>query len=501
MYTATHSCMLTRSNRDLFIPRDTGSPKDGLMTHLSTLGRLARLDFERCAVAGEVIFAIAGDSVPTSQQDEEARIGTLAYALKKLGNAEDAAEFTRCLNAICEDGDARSRQSTASHYYREISERGASVVLKEMALLAMQLASLNPVTEEGEGIELLGGYEHNGSFTANQDAREPLLDDTWPLFDQEVERLTRLVGGRRKVARIAHDEFTEWLGDLEASGASIEEMDDAFLHLEAMDQYDEGGAVIVMSNHERTFACGRVDPEYVPEDLPESVRHLAGQLRRDYANGVAAEEIWDDLIAQVEVAFPVAYRTESRGRFYSHANRELQQLTIQVLEALLADCAQDFHITALRTNATYRRFHKVVRGAADTKTVGELMKQAYEAKQSGALPLKHFTALKTAADLQRVRLQSARLSRTAHRLIQEINSASDAKLRFLSWALYGNNQPEHPVHTLSNQEQTRVWEALKSRKEIAAMGGVARDPNQFAQRRHSNSRAQLSHAQAVNSIH
>lgn len=470
MFTAT---TVVRSNRDLFIPRDTGSPKDGLMTHLSTLGRIARLDFERCAVAGEVIFAIAGDSVPTSQQDEEARIGTLAYALKKLGNTEDAAEFTRCLNAICEDGDARSRQTTASHYYREIGERGAGVVLKEMALLAMQLASLNPVTEEDEGVELFIGYEHSKSSTANQDWYE---EDKRPLFDQEVERLTRLVSGRRKVARIAHDEFTEWLGDLEANGASAEEMDDAFLHLEAMDQYDEGGAVIVMSNHERTFACGRVDPEYVPEDLPGCVRHLAGQLRRDYANGVGAEEMWDDLTAQVEVAFPVAYRTESGGRFYSHANRELQQLTVQVLEALLADCAQDFHLTALRTNATYRRFHKAVRGAADTKIVGELMKQAYEARQLGALPLKHFTALKTAADLQRERLRATRLSGAAFRLIREINAASTAKLRFLSWALYGNNQPEHSIHTLPIQEQSRVWEALKARKEAASNFPPASQP-------------------------
>lgn len=488
----------TRPNRDLFIPRDTGSPKDGLMTHLSTLGRLARLDFERCAVAGEVIFAVAGDVIPTSQQDEEARIGTLGYALKKLGNAEDAAEFTRCLNAICEDGDARSRQTTASHYYSEIGTRGAGVVLKEMGLLAMQLASLNPVMEESEGIETFGVYEAGGSPTTHHNECE---DDQRPLFEQEVERLTRLVSGRRKSARIPHDDFTEWLGDLEASGASVEEMDDAFLHLEAMDQYDEGGAVVVMSSHERTFACGRVDPEFTTDDLPESVRHLAGQLRRDYANGVGTEEMWDELTVQIEVAFPVSYRTESGGRFYSHANRELQQLTIQVLEALLADCAQDFHLTALRTNRTYRRFHKAVRGATDTKTIGELMKQAYEARQSGALPLKHFTALKTAADLQRVRLQSARLSQTAFRLIQEINSASDAKLRFLSWALYGNNQPNHAVHTLSNQEQTRVWEALKSRKETAATVEPTRGRNEFARRYPSNLRTSFSPAQVVNSTH
>src|SRR5262245_25660653 len=138
---------MTRSNHDLFIPYDTGSPHDSLMAHIAGLGPIARLDFERCAVAGEVIYAVEGDSAPVSQQAEEARIGTLAYAIKKLGNAEDAAEFIRCLNLICEDGDARCRQSVASHYFNEIDARGVSDLLKEMGLLAMQFAGLNPVTE------------------------------------------------------------------------------------------------------------------------------------------------------------------------------------------------------------------------------------------------------------------------------------------------------------------------------------------------------------------
>lgn len=484
MFTTT---TVVHSNRSLFIPCDTGSPKDGLMLHLSTLGRIARLDFERCAVAGEIIFAVAGDTIPTSQQDEEARIGTLAYALKKLGNAEDAAEFTRCLNAICEDGDARARQTTASFYYREIVERGTGVVLKEMGLLAMQLASLNAVLEEGEGVDVCAQYEHRSSLR-NWDEHE---EDTRPLFEQEVERMTRLVSGRRKVARLAHDDFAEWVSDLEANGAGVEELDDAFLHLEAMDQYDEGGAVVVMSNHERTFACGRIDPEYTADDLPERVRHLAGQLRRDYANGVGAEELWADLNAQIEVTFPVSCRMENGARFYSHANRELQQVTVQVLEALLADCAQDFHLTALRTGQTYRRFHKAIRGASDTKEIGALMKQAYAEKQAGALPLKHFTALKTVADLQRERLEDAQLSRTAFALIKEIDSATEAKLRFLSWAFYGNNQPEHPIHVLPVQEQSRVWEALKTRKGNTAGRITGHDRGQATRCHHSRSQTPL----------
>ncbi|MBO0862777.1 MAG: hypothetical protein J2P21_30630 [Chloracidobacterium sp.] len=85
-----------RSNHSIFFPQNFGSPVNDMTEHIAALG-LRRLDFERCAVAGEVIYAVEGDSTPTSQQNEEARIATLAHALKKLGNTEDAAENMRCL--------------------------------------------------------------------------------------------------------------------------------------------------------------------------------------------------------------------------------------------------------------------------------------------------------------------------------------------------------------------------------------------------------------------
>src|SRR5215510_2104425 len=138
-----------RSNHSIFLPQNFGSPFNDMSEHIAGLG-LWRLDFERGAVAGEVIYTVEGDSTPVSQQDEEARIATLAYALKKLGNPEDAVEFMRCLNSICEESDARYRQVAATYYYGEIAERGVGSVLKEMALIAMQLASLNPISEEVE---------------------------------------------------------------------------------------------------------------------------------------------------------------------------------------------------------------------------------------------------------------------------------------------------------------------------------------------------------------
>jgi hypothetical protein len=439
-----------RSNHSIFFPQSYGSPLNDITKHISDLG-LRRLDFERCAVAGEVLYTVEGDSTPTSQQDEEARIATLAYALKKLGNREDAAEFMRCLNAICEEGDARYRQIAASHYYKEIAERGAAPVLKEMALLAMQLASLNPVTEEAES-----DSEAIYALYAESKSRS--------LFDLEVAEVERLIRGRRKSACFARDEWTEWLNDLEANGASLEELDDAFAHVEALDQYDEGGAIIRMSAHERTVACGRVDHEFTADDLPDRARHLAGYLRRAYSDGVEIDEIWDDVNTQLDVLFPVTGKTAEGGRFFSWGNIGLQRLIRDTLEAILGECYHDCHLTAMRSSRSYRRFYRMIREADDTKFVGQAMKDAYAAKESGELSLKHFTLLKTASVLQRERIERTPLSKEARNLIREVETASSAKLGYLSWAFYGKNQPEHPVHALPTHMIRKIWDILKTRK-------------------------------------
>jgi hypothetical protein len=70
--------------------------------------------------------------------------------------------------------------------------------------------------------------------------------------------------------------------------------------------------------------------------------------------------------------------------------------------------------------------------------------------------------------LQRERLEQAPLSKEARMLIREVETASPAKLRYLSWAFYRNNQPTNLVHRLSTQSRVRVWEALRTRKEAAA---------------------------------
>lgn len=452
----------TRSNRSLFVPETSASPRNGVFQHIAGLSQLTRLDFEHFSVAGEVIFKVEGDAAPMSQQEEEARIGTLAYALKKLGNATNAAEFSRCLNTICADGDARARQATASHYFREMTERDTNLVLKEMALLAMQLAQLNS-QEFLETEESLASYGNEVKDCVTSFRDDEPGEFCCSLFEEEVETLTRQLRGRRKSASFEHDEMNDWVSELEANDASAEELDAAFESLEALEQYDEGGALLVMSGYERTTACGNVDAEWVEEDLPECARYLAGELRRAFANGVPLEDLWEDLNAQLDVLFSVSGKTACGGRFYSHANREWQRLAREILEALLTECQSDFHLVALRTSQSYRQFHKTVRGATDTKKINEAMKQAYAARLAGTLPLKHFTTLNTAAQLQRIRLKSAPLSRTAIALLKEIERASQNKLRFLRWAMYGSNQPQHPIHQLTGQEAEHIWETVKSK--------------------------------------
>jgi hypothetical protein len=50
------------SNHDIFIPFSSGSPQADLERHTSGLG-LTRLDFERGAVARDVIYTIESDSM------------------------------------------------------------------------------------------------------------------------------------------------------------------------------------------------------------------------------------------------------------------------------------------------------------------------------------------------------------------------------------------------------------------------------------------------------
>jgi hypothetical protein len=92
---------------------------------------------------------------------------------------------------------------------------------------------------------------------------------------------------------------------------------------------------------------------------------------------------------------------------------------------------------------------KCVQGAFEGAPVDSPRRENAGSSQNGEISVKHFIALNTAADNQRERLMSAPLSATAYKLIEEIVTASEKRLGYLAWAMYGDNQPSHPIHTLS----------------------------------------------------
>jgi len=54
-------------------------------------------------------------------------------------------------------------------------------------------------------------------------------------------------------------------------------------------------------------------------------------------------------------------------------------------------------------------------------------------------------------------------TRVRNGLAVEISRASSGRLRYFRWAFYANNKPEHPIHTLTREDQSVAWEMLKAR--------------------------------------
>ena len=140
-----------------------------------------------------------------------------------------------------------------------------------------------------------------------------------------------------------------------------------------------------------------------------------------------------------------------------------KQYASQILHNLLEQMERDFHLCSLRRNAEYQSIYLQIRGAIDTATLTQTAETARRAKEEKRLSLKEYTALSTVAKSQFGRLNSARPSAALYRLEKEIRAADSRKIAYLKWAMYGKNQPAHPIHNLPKQEVQKAWTALKER--------------------------------------
>ncbi len=289
------------SNHHIFRPVNTGSPRQDLYNHLSRLPQSARIDFEAHTVSGNLIIRIEPDLGSASEQEAEAKIVSVPYAERALGNLEDAVEFIRSVKLIAGcDARAFNLQLIASHYYKEARTRPACEVLKEMALLAMQLSAVTAMEEErqfDETIESLSEqYEDvtTDSHLSISDRRALSLaraaqvlgetEEDISLFDLECRAAAPF---RSHASGLVTDEFAAYLAEQETSVDSIDEVDALFETYEAVyEQYDEDGVVSLhMTDGERVVVAGSLDDDIDESCLPEDSRHLAGELYDLYTNG------------------------------------------------------------------------------------------------------------------------------------------------------------------------------------------------------------------------
>jgi hypothetical protein len=131
-----------------FSPLDTGSPMQDWCAHLGR-NPLRRRELEEFAILGDVVVRIADELEP--EPLDRVKIMSLEYAVKVLGDEDDAREFVRCVKAIASpDAGQFEFGQIAAYYYGEIRRRGTAEALKEMGLLGMEMTAVTSTIADRE---------------------------------------------------------------------------------------------------------------------------------------------------------------------------------------------------------------------------------------------------------------------------------------------------------------------------------------------------------------
>lgn len=265
-----------------FTPLDTGSPMQDWCAHLAR-NPLRRRELEEFAILGDVVVRIADELEP--EPLDRVKIMSLEYAMRVLGDENDAREFVRCVKAIASpDAGQFEFGQIAAYYYGEIRRRGTPDVLKEMGLLGMQMTAVTSTVADREiSAEECDPVEQKLTVADQRRVREiaknrlPLPPRT-PDFDDELKYVLQRVG-RQKISRMIHDEFEEFF--LSDAGKSIDELDRDFLTFENIEQYDENGVVgFMMNSGQRSVVVFDVECEVDVSCLPPEAKRIASELGR-----------------------------------------------------------------------------------------------------------------------------------------------------------------------------------------------------------------------------
>lgn len=511
----------------------TGSPMHDWARHIEA-HNLYRRDLEETSLLGGnvVVRTALGDEKPAL---ERVKILSLTYATRFFGNADDAMEFVRCVQLIADPQAAQFEfEQIASHYYRECRTRNVAEVLKEMAMLGMEMVL---VTAEANDLEIESTEKEISEvkLTSEDEKRVrqaqknlPPLPERNPNFDAEMRAIEKRLS-HFSITKAHYDEFAAYyLGE---AGKTLDELDEDYRRFEAHEQYTEDGLLgLQMSGTSHTEVVLELDAEITAEYLPEAVQPLAKRLQLVFvgyeiggraaqaarhftlcrkienSDNIRAREAflrgapfvetqkpslaefslsplsraeiseWIDLQLDAIYSREVVRNARRVGTLKTGESVEFivnqtvnpdfeeKQYASQILQILLEQMERDFHLAALRRNEVYQNIYLKIRSAKDTAVLAQTAEIACRAKDEKRLSLKEYTALSTVAKSQFGRLGSARSSATLYRLEKEIGAADSRKIGYLKWAMYGTNQPAHPVHSLPKQEVQRAWTLLKARE-------------------------------------
>lgn len=260
----------------------SGSPMHDWARHLS-INDLFRRELEENSLLGGnvVVRAVEGDEQPAL---ERVKILSLSYATRVFGNVEDAKEFVRCVKAIADQQAAQFElEQIASHYYRECRMRNVPEVLKEMALLGMEMTrvttSVNDLEVEWTETEIseIELTPADKKRVRKAQKNMPRLPEPTPNFDAEMRAVEKRLS-RSSVTKFNEDEFAAFY--LAEEGKTLEELDDDFRRFDAHEQYDEDGLLgLRMSSGSHTEVVLELDSEITIEYLPEDVQPLGKLLQ------------------------------------------------------------------------------------------------------------------------------------------------------------------------------------------------------------------------------
>ncbi len=352
-----------------------------------------------------------------------------------------------------------------------------------------------------------------------QKNRTPLPAAT-PNFDEELAFIKSRVRDS-KATRLVTDEFAQFY--LSDEGKSLEELDADFASYEKLEQFDENGVLgFSMSGGQHAVVAlefdAEVDASYLPVHAAslakeinlifvghliggksaQKARHftLAGRILQQelkqmkkgasilFSTPIEAidkfselpfsdEEFSDWLAAKLDELYPHRTLRSIRRLITNKAGIVVEYLSTQevnpdfeemqyvarVCQILWSNLKADFHLRSLRREA-YQNLHLAIRKTTDTAELAQIKKRAYnEFKSRGKITLKEFTALNTAAKSQEVRLSGIQ-SVTTKRVLNDIQTASVNRLRYLKYFLYNDEQ----VQVLTRQEKQRLWDAVRLRE-------------------------------------